>query len=754
MTSSPMEQAESRRVGSVEYVSPSEIKVLLELESPDKTALNAGTPRSFPRVNGYVLIPSDEGFTVGQIEWLGIERAPFPKRKGFHDFGVVDLPFPQRKLSLNPVGTLVPVEYLKSEESEENQRSRFRLKRGVHAFPTVGEAVLLPTDEQLHGIVESGQNRRVLIGHAPLAGNAEVKIDPNRLFGRHLAVLGNTGSGKSCSVAGLIQWSLAEARKDLGTAGGNCDRTTPNARFIVLDPNGEYSKTFRNENVRIYRFEETKTQGNQCHPLKTPAWLWNGDEWAAFSGAAPGVQRPILYEAIRRMRSGDLVPNSFQSRVLGSIRRYHARLTGVILNCEHMGQGRREGGAEVLINIKNDFEALANQCENDEALRQNLQGIAKNADEIEDSKRSNQKKDGSFWHNDFSEGQLTSLVEKFSNLASTLDISLDTELTSEDTPIEFDIEQIPDFVQAIAQGSGGQNIAQFIETLNIRIRSLTRRKELSPLLNPKETITLSQWLHDYIGESNAENGTVSIIDLSLVSTEVLAIIISLIARITFESLQRYRKKEFSTLPSVLVLEEAHHFIHRNLGDDNASPTERTCLRTFERIAREGRKFGLGLVLSSQRPSELSPTVLSQCNSFLLHRISNDRDQDTVGKLLPDHLRGVLGELPVLPTRHAYLLGWAAELPTLVEMRELSKEDQPQSHDPDFWEVWTGKKIDENGNEVPVERTVDWEEIAGEWQQRNDRPSGNGEDVHVNGDTPSSTEELDDETKEDEDEIPF
>lgn len=89
----------------------------------------------------------------------------------------------------------------------------------------------------MRSIVESGENQHVKIGTSPLAGNANVKIDPNRLFGRHLAVLGNTGSGKSCSVAGLIRWSL-EAVKEKRTD------NQPNARFIILDPNGEYSRAF------------------------------------------------------------------------------------------------------------------------------------------------------------------------------------------------------------------------------------------------------------------------------------------------------------------------------------------------------------------------------------------------------------------------------------------------------------------------------------------------------------------------------
>src|SRR2546430_7366631 len=107
MSLSPVEEAQGRRIGNVEFVSPDQIKVSLDLDAPDNTAINAGSPRSLPRINSYLLIPAEDGFVVGQVEWLAVERSPFPKRKGLQDFGLVDLPFPERKLSLNPIGTLV-----------------------------------------------------------------------------------------------------------------------------------------------------------------------------------------------------------------------------------------------------------------------------------------------------------------------------------------------------------------------------------------------------------------------------------------------------------------------------------------------------------------------------------------------------------------------------------------------------------------------------------------------------------------------
>jgi uncharacterized protein len=110
------------------------------------------------------------------------------------------------------------------------------------------------------------------------------------------------------------------------------------------------------------------------------------------------------------------------------------------------------------------------------------------------------------------------------------------------------------------------------------------------------------------------------------------------------------------------------------------------------------------MLSSQRPSELSSTILAQCNTFLLHRIVNDLDQALVARLVPDNVAGLLKELPSLPSRQAVLLGWATPIPLLVEMEELAEVHRPRSSDPDFWEVWTGKKP----------RAIDWPSLVKDW----------------------------------------
>ncbi|MGB9202382.1 MAG: DUF87 domain-containing protein, partial [Terriglobales bacterium] len=212
----PIERLSNLVVGAVESVSPDEVRVLLEIDAPQATALNTGTPAAFPRLNSYVLIPNEAGATVAYIAWIGIERSPYPKRSGLKDFGLIDLPFPLRKMSVSPVGTLT------SRRDRASGATKYELSRGVIAFPSVGDQVLMPTPEQVEAIVGAKDtDKRVRIGSSPMASNAAIMVDPDKLFGRHLAVLGNTGSGKSCTVAGLIRWSLEAAEKAIESASKN-----------------------------------------------------------------------------------------------------------------------------------------------------------------------------------------------------------------------------------------------------------------------------------------------------------------------------------------------------------------------------------------------------------------------------------------------------------------------------------------------------------------------------------------------------
>ncbi|WP_159820301.1 ATP-binding protein [Colwellia sp. 20A7] len=688
MSSLPIEQGEQLRVGTVDFVSPSEIRAVLDIDSPDSVALNAGTPRNFPRVNSYVLVSCDNGYLVGQIEWLAVERSPYPKQRDIQDFGLVNLPFPQKKVSLNPVGTL--------KRTSVRGIDSFKFQRGTESFPSIGSAILLPTDLQLRSIVESGNNRRVIIGQSPLANNANVAVDPDRLFGRHLAVLGNTGSGKSCSVAGLIQWSLEAAIKA---------EKRPNARFIVLDPNGEYTRALGPSTKfkgRVFKVEA----GDDEHQLQVPSWFWNSSEWASFTQASAKVQLPLLKRSLRAMRNEEfeLNPNldievkKFLSTIIFSLKSDKSKGSAwasfpgpknLFEKIVSWGQsvctykGKLEAGDTRLDSLENNLSSYIN---NRQGNYPNYNGSVEEVDEI-----------------------IVNMLEAF-----LLFGGMEAELypKGEDIPLPFDGGNLVAYLEALAQETGTE---QYVEYLVARIRTMLSDTRMKPITNDSEQrVDLAEWLESYIGKDSVEeeSSNISIIDLSLVPNEITHLVTAVISRIIFESLQRYRRLNNKSLPTVLVAEEAHTFIKRYRDESENQDVAAVCCQVFEKIAREGRKFGLGMVISSQRPSELSPTVLSQCNTFLLHRISNDRDQEQVHKMVPDNLRGLLRELPSLPSQHAILMGWASELPVLVKMKSLTKDQQPHSDDPDFWDVWTRKDADGN----LVERNADWNEVVKEWQQ--------------------------------------
>ncbi|NCB26141.1 MAG: ATP-binding protein [Bacteroidia bacterium] len=692
----PLAMADSLRIGSVDFVSPDEIKVLLDVEAPSDVALNTGVPRPFPRINSYVLMPSDSGFLVAQIEWITIERSQYPKRKGLQDFGLIDLPFPLRKMSLNPLGVL-------RENVGEPAKPPYSFSRGVEVFPTVGDPVLLPSQIELKSIVESGENRRVKIGVSPLAANAEVCIDPDRLFGRHLAILGNTGSGKSCSVAGVIRWSIEAAKQEVTCPDCGQQRKI-NSRFIILDPNGEYSQAFKDmDNVRVFAVEANAE--NNVEQLQVPLWLWNSSEWCAFTQASSRAQRPVLIQALRTVRDGTLDVTLTPS---ADMRRYLRTLVDVIRIELSNGEpwaagqknyGKRKGFYDGLVVWRNGTteDVSFSQTEKDALSDLNIK--------LDSMIAAHTQQYASYLFDQATISELMDLTSKSHSAFGGSDRDI--------LPIDADIPRpfTGDlFLRSIQSNAELLKSTEYVETMLTRIRTLLSDSRMKVITNCSPDLTLQKWLETYICPTNSADGSITIIDLSLVPAEVIHIVTAVIARMTLEALQRYRHLNGgNTLPTTLVMEEAHTFIRKYASDAEETAAYSMCTQVFEKIAREGRKFGLGLVLSSQRPSELSQTVLSQCNTFLLHRISNDRDQDLVNKLVPDNLRGLLRELPSLPSQKAILLGWASELPVLVQMNYLEEAHRPKSDDPEYWKIWTD--TEENA------RTVDWGSIADSWQEK-------------------------------------
>lgn len=196
---------------------------------------------------------------------------------------------------------------------------------------------------------------------------------------------------------------------------------------------------------------------------------------------------------------------------------------------------------------------------------------------------------------------------------------------------------------------------------------------------------LSEILSQFLNVGDADDACLKIIDISGLPNEVAGPLTGAIARLLFQYKLHQTREERERDPVLFVCEEAHRYVP-NRGDAQYEVAQ-TAVR---RLAREGRKYGLGLMLVSQRPSDIEDTVISQCNSWIVLRLANSSDQEHVSRILPDSLSGMTRMLSSLPRQEALFVGEAAAIPARIRLRTLTREQLPNSHDISFAEGWSSE----------------------------------------------------------------
>jgi len=173
---------------------------------------------------------------------------------------------------------------------------------------------------------------------------------------------------------------------------------------------------------------------------------------------------------------------------------------------------------------------------------------------------------------------------------------------------------------------------------------------------------------------------VKVIDFSEVPSEILPVIVGLVGRIIYQ-VQFWTDHE-KRRPLAFICDEAHLYMPQK---DEQNPVEKRAVGAFEKIAKEGRKYGVAVMIISQRPSDVSPTVLSQCNNVIALRLTNANDQTTVKKLMPESLESMLDVLPVMDIGEALVVGDAVLLPTRIRINP--PREKPLSATVNFWWEW-------------------------------------------------------------------
>lgn len=294
----------------------------------------------------------------------------------------------------------------------------------------------------------------------------------------------------------------------------------------------------------------------------------------------------------------------------------------------------------------------------------------------------------------------TSLLN--ARIAAAPIIGIDETKITVDSPVPYSLDKLINEINTQRPpGKDKKEQEPFNSVIN-KIEALQRDTRMNFMMSPWDNTNdqFAAILSQFIGEG----GPVRIIDLSGVPNEVGGIASAVIARTLFNLKVWQSTEERQNDPVLLVCEEAHRYVP-NRGEAQYEAAQ----EAIRRIAKEGRKYGLGLLLISQRPSEVEATVLSQCNSWIIHRITNEADREHVRGMLPDSVTGLTKMLSGLRRREAIFVGQAAMLPSRILVRELNPDQLPRSNDIDFDKGWKNDPLSED----------DLKNIANRWryQQR-------------------------------------
>jgi DNA helicase HerA-like ATPase len=314
-----------------------------------------------------------------------------------------------------------------------------------------------------------------------------------------------------------------------------------------------------------------------------------------------------------------------------------------------------------------------------------------------------------YWLMNLAELQETFIDERDENAATQLTMFKDLIVASKkgknaeladvltvDTPVYFDLAEVRAKIQyydtekITGMSGGGAKEGPFYGKFTrflVRLDSRLNDPRYAFMFKPKEYITSSTF-KDLLAKifGHTAESRITIMDMSGVPFDIVNTIVSLLARLTFDfNFWNASRRDF---PIMLVFEEAHNYLP-------SGGTASAARRTVERIAKEGRKYGVSCMIVSQRPSEVSETILSQCNNFVILRLTNPVDQGYVGKLMSDTFSGLIDTLPALRQGEALIVGEAIPMPLRVQIDFPNPE--PSSADIKFFDKW---KQSESKTEIP------------------------------------------------------
>ncbi|HHE3530056.1 TPA: anti-phage-associated helicase HerA [Yersinia enterocolitica] len=446
-------------------------------------------------------------------------------------------------------------------------------------------------------------NDRFTFSSLSLNTKVSVPVNGNRFFNKHIAIVGSTGSGKSHTVAKILQKAIDE--KQEGYKGLN------NSHIIIFDIHSEYENAFPNSNVL------------NVDTLTLPYWLLNGDELEELfldTEANDHNQRNVFRQAITLNKKRHFQGDPATKEIISFHSPYYF-----------------------------DINEIINYINNRNNERKN-------------------KDNEHIWSDE--EGNF-----KFDN---------------ENAHRLFNENVTPDGSSA---GALNGKLLNFVDRLQSKIFD----KRLDFILGEESKSATFKGTLETLISYGKNKSNITILDVSGVPFEVLSICVSLISRLIFEfgyHSKKHKRKlgQGQDIPILIVYEEAHKYAPKS-----DLSKYRTSKEAIERIAKEGRKYGVTLLLASQRPSEISETIFSQCNTFISMRLTNPDDQNYVKRLLPDTVGDITNLLPSLKEGEALIMGDSISIPSIVKIEQCTIP--PSSIDIKYLDEWRKVWVDTQFDEI-------------------------------------------------------
>ena len=513
---------------------------------------------------------------------------------------------------------------------------------GVIRKPTIESNIRMINSEELKIIIGTNDKNSFMLGTSALYDNYPIMVNINELFSNHMAIFGNSGSGKSCGVARLLQNVFK-----------NPNFKPYKANIFIFDAYGEYHNAFSNFNSidanYQFKYYTTNKHDTMGQPLLIPLWLLDNDDFAILLNASEHAQLPIIERTLKLVRifaANDEMALKYKNHLIAK----------AIMNILYTNQSASSK--------RNDVFAIFNSCStpqfNPEAV---LQGVGYT-----------RKFRECFLINDQDNFSESVLLSEY--VASFIDESLDQ---YEETQINYftleDLEKALNFTlisEGLLRNEKAYNSAV---TLKVRLHSIII-SEYARYFNVPQFMTVDQYIASLISNNSRK---AQIINFNLEDVEDW--FAKFVTKTYVNLLFNYTKgmSNRATIPFHIFIEEAHRYVQKD------NDTFLLGYNIFDRVAKEGRKYGLILDLISQRPVELSDTVISQMSNFLIFKITHPLDVEYIQKMLPNISLDIVEKQKSLQPGTCMAFGRAFKIPMIVRMQ--MPDPMPESSNCDIISTW-------------------------------------------------------------------